>query len=104
LVLDMEMSQVGDMDTFKREVVADVASAVGISKDRVKVQNIHAGSVIVDMTLEHSANDSRDVLGDLKTQSTNPGSKLMKGKHTRKTRALTTSDVSLQAVKALRTK
>ena len=87
IVLDMEMSRVGDKDKFKQEVAKDIARAADISEECVKVQNVRAGSVIVDMVLYPDA-QSRDLLSSLKKQVGKSDSVLMQGKHTKKTKSL----------------
>lgn len=52
LVLDMDTSEVGDQETFKREVQDDVQHALGPAAKKCRVTGVRSGSVIVDLEIE----------------------------------------------------
>jgi hypothetical protein len=54
LVLDMDIAEVTDEPTFKREVEEDVSAALGPAAKKCRVTRIRSGSVIVDLEIELS--------------------------------------------------
>jgi hypothetical protein len=82
----MDFNSIGDKEAFKEDVVKDVATAAKIDMEHIKVTELRAGSVIVDMLIKKSAGDVQNIVQDLEMQLKSPNSLLMQGKMTSKTK------------------
>eukprot|EP00001_Collodictyon_triciliatum_P048332 08651_1 len=93
----MDFKSIGDSETFKSDVIQDVATAAKIDAKHVKVTALRAGSVIVDMLIAKEAGDAHKIVRDLLEQVKSPNSLLMQGKLTSKTKRAPASVTDLEA-------
>jgi len=104
LKLDLDFSVAGsegsrERASFQKQVVDDLACAVGCSSDCFRVQSMSAGSVNVHMIIIDSEEDDDEydsepsqVLASLQKQVTDQGSRLRSGVFTSKVLSLTADD------------
>jgi hypothetical protein len=90
LTLDVDFATIGDQEDFKQDILADVAAAAKVDVKYVKIQELRAGSVIADLLIAPEVGEPHKVLQDLREQANSPGSRLMMGKLTSKTKGLAT--------------
>ena len=90
LTLDVDFATIGDQEDFKQDILADVAAAAKVDVKYVKIQELRAGSVIADLLIAPEVGEPHKVLQDLREQANSPGSRLMTGKLTSKTKGLAT--------------
>eukprot|EP00802_Teleaulax_amphioxeia_P000169 Tamp_00169.p1 GENE.Tamp_00169~~Tamp_00169.p1 ORF type:complete len:3645 (+),score=1200.53 Tamp_00169:164-10936(+) len=88
LTLDVDFATIGNHEDFKQGVLADVAAAANVDVKYVKIQGLRAGSVIVDLLIAPEVGEPHKVVQDLEQQVNSPGSRLLTGKLTSKTKAL----------------
>jgi hypothetical protein len=88
LTLDIDFATIGDHEDFKQGILADVAAAAKVDVKYVQIQGLHAGSVIVNLLIAPEVGEPHKVLQDLREQVNCPGSCLMTGKLTNKTKGL----------------
>jgi hypothetical protein len=88
LTLDVDFGKIGDHEDFKQGILADVAAAAKVDVIYFKIQMLCAGSVIVHLLIAPEVGEPRKVLQDLQKQANSPGSCLMAGKLTSKTKNL----------------
>jgi len=98
LTLDMHIWQVGEIETFKREVAVDVASALGPLVTKVQAVGIRSGSVIVDLLLTpRVGRTGPQIVEQLAEQARSPSSPLRSGKHTSRTSAVNSEPLVSEA-------
>jgi hypothetical protein len=90
LTLDIDFATIGDHEDFKKGILADIAAAAKVDVKYVQIQGLRAGSVIVDLLIAPEVGQPHKVLQDLREQANCPGSRLMTGKLTNKTKGLAT--------------
>ncbi len=90
LTLDVDFATIGEHEDFKQGILADVAAAAKVDVKYIKIQALRAGSVIVDLLIAPEVGEPHKVLQDLREQANSPGSRLMTGKLTSKTKGLAT--------------
>ena len=90
LTLDVDFATIGDHEGFKQGILWDVADAAKVDVKYVKIQGLRAGSVIVDLLIAPEVGEPHKVLQDLREQARSPGSRLLTGKLTSKTKGLAT--------------
>jgi len=90
LTLDVDFATIGDQEEFKQDILADVAAAARVDVKYVEIKELRAGSVIADLLIAPEVGEPHQVLQDLREQANSPGSRLMTGKLTSKTKCLAT--------------
>jgi len=69
-------------EAFKKDVIIHVATAAKIDAKFVRVTELRAGSVLVDMLIAKETGDAQEILPGLEQQLKSPNSLLMQGKVT----------------------
>jgi len=89
LVLSMQLSEVQDVEVFKREVAADVAVALGTNATDVRVAGLRAGTVVAEVQATPLGGLTASQLKQMVVEQCKDGSSLLRrGKHTAKCRAV----------------
>jgi hypothetical protein len=91
LTLDVDFNLIGDHETFKQDVIKDVATAANVHAKYMTIAALRAGSVIVDMLIASEAGHPTKIVQGLVEQFMTPDSPLMRGKFTSKTKSLNAS-------------
>jgi len=86
MTLGMQIDQIlGQEEVFRESVVVDVAWALGASRDKIRIQRLQPGSIIITMLLEEGLRGEESALTvayDLQDQIQDPSSKLKQGRFT----------------------
>jgi hypothetical protein len=86
LILDMQLSDLHDVELFKREVASDVAVALGPRATNVRVLGLRAGSIVAQVEATPLGGlTTADIKEILAEQCQERSSLLLRGKHTAKT-------------------
>ena len=90
LKLDINFDAIKDRAQFFEEVQSDLSHAANLRPEQVRILDLRAGSTVVDFSVPNVAGrNAGDILQDLKKQLKQPGSALMRGKHTRRSMEMT---------------
>ena len=89
-ILKTDFDAIGDHEDFKDGVLADIAATASVDVKYFKIQGLRAG-VIVDLLIAPEVGEPYKVAQELQEQANSPGSRLILGKLTSKTKNLVTS-------------
>jgi hypothetical protein len=89
-ILKTDFDSIGDHEDFKHGVLADIAATASVDVKYFKIQGLRAG-VIVDLLIAPEVGEPYKVAQELQEQVNSPGSRLILGKLTSKTKNLVTS-------------
>jgi len=101
LVLDLEFSAIlNNVDDFKKDVVVDLAAAIGALSGKIRVLGLEAGSVIVHVIFEEDVcggvRSALDALREIERQVANPVSALRQGRYTSQAKSLRLRESTLR--------
>jgi len=65
-----DLARTGDQKGFKQDIVADVAAAAEVDVKYIKIQELRAGGVIVDLFIAPEVGETHKVLQDLRSRPT----------------------------------